>query len=61
MSIVEKSSNVETQHGDFAAAVEALLDSPELEGVYNDTRECASLVLGIGRAFLSPPPPRPRH
>ncbi|WP_433893401.1 hypothetical protein [Streptomyces sp. CA-111067] len=39
--------------------VESLLDSPEPEGIYRDTRECGGGFLLAGLLLVSPPTPRP--
>jgi hypothetical protein len=45
---------------DLAAEVEGLLDSPEPEGIYRDTRECKAGLLLLGALLASPPAPRPK-
>lgn len=44
----------------LAAEVESLLEQPEAEGVFRDTRECSSSLLLLGLLLLSPPTPRPK-
>lgn len=44
----------------LAAQVEGLLEQPEVEGVFRDTRECSSSLLLLGLLLLSPPTPRPK-
>ncbi|WP_328317877.1 hypothetical protein [Streptomyces sp. NBC_00388] len=47
---------------DLDEDVEAALNPGEAEGVFRDSRECASLALigGSGALLLSPPTPRPK-
>ncbi|MFJ3698839.1 hypothetical protein ACIPW9_32755 [Streptomyces sp. NPDC090052] len=47
---------------DLDEDVEAALNPGEAEGVFRDSRECASLALigGAGALLLSPPTPRPK-
>ncbi|WP_405561430.1 hypothetical protein [Streptomyces sp. NBC_01180] len=47
---------------DLDEDVEAALNPGEAEGVFRDSRECASLALisGGGSLLLSPPTPRPK-
>ncbi|MGR8010085.1 hypothetical protein [Streptomyces hypolithicus] len=44
----------------LAADVEGMLDSPEPEGVFRDTRECAGALLLAALLLISPPMPRPK-
>ncbi|WP_327297192.1 hypothetical protein [Streptomyces sp. NBC_01197] len=48
---------------DLDEDVEAALNPGEAEGVFRDSRECASLALisGGGSLLLSPPTPRPKR
>ncbi|WP_328538548.1 hypothetical protein [Streptomyces sp. NBC_00344] len=47
---------------DLDADVEAALNPCEAEGVFRDSRECATLALlsGGGSLLLAPPTPRPK-
>ncbi|MCF6523357.1 hypothetical protein [Streptomyces sp. JJ36] len=45
---------------ELAGDVDALLNPAEPDGVFRDSRECASLLLAKGAALLSPPTPRPK-
>ena len=40
--------------------VEGLLDAPEPEGVFRDTRECGGGLVLAGLLLISPPTPRPK-
>lgn len=49
-----------TKTSALAVEVEGILDSPEQEGVYRDSRECAGILLVVGGLLLAPPTPRPK-
>lgn len=44
----------------LAIEVESLVDSPEPDGIYHDTRECAGALLALGLLLIAPPTPRPK-
>lgn len=50
----------QVQTDSLAAQVEGLLEQPEAEGVFRDTRECEAGLLLLGLLLLSPPTPRPK-
>lgn len=59
MMPVETSRTLPTST-DMAADVESLLNPAEADGTFRDSAECAALLLGGGKALLSPPTPRPK-
>ncbi|GAQ52018.1 hypothetical protein [Streptomyces acidiscabies] len=44
---------------ELTVQVDHLIDAPEQEGVYQDSAECAALLLVGAALLLSPPTPRP--
>ncbi|WP_369199802.1 hypothetical protein [Streptomyces sp. PU-14G] len=44
----------------LAAEVEQLVNSPEPDGVFRDTRECGAGLVLLGLLVASPPTPRPK-
>ncbi|UNZ17200.1 MULTISPECIES: hypothetical protein [Streptomyces] len=44
----------------LAAEVEGLMNAPEPDGVFRDSRECAGAVLLAALLLVSPPTPRPK-
>lgn len=52
------STSVDTAR--LAAEVEGLVDRPEPEGIYRDTREMGTGFLLLGLLLASPPTPRPK-
>jgi hypothetical protein len=58
MSVTEMSTRTVVRTPELTEDVEALLDQPELEGVYRESEKCLGLLLLAGAALLSPPTPR---
>nr|WP_229375669.1 hypothetical protein [Streptomyces spirodelae] len=44
----------------LAAEVEGLMNAPEPDGTFRDSRECAGAVLLLGLLLAAPPTPRPK-
>jgi hypothetical protein len=48
-----------TLPAEHTVQVDHLIDAPEQDGVYQDSAECAALLLVGAALLLSPPTPRP--
>jgi 3-oxoacyl-[acyl-carrier-protein] synthase III len=55
-----KTPATQTLAPELATEVEALLDTAEPEGAFDNSAECAALLLLAGALLLSPPEPKPK-